>query len=222
MSCLDVRRALLADPGRIAANESAHLLTCEACRRYAAEAAARERLIDHALHVPLPPGFERRLLEVRRRRPIGRLRGTIAAVLAALVIAAIAAIAQDDPLALAGIDFVVRDEAETILAATGGDARALWRVAAELGLALPVGLGEIRYVGTCPFAGSTAHHAVLRTPAGKVTLLLLPDRPLASRVTANDRGLAAAVRPAGRGSIAIVTDSARELARTESLLSGRV
>lgn len=77
MNCMDVRRALLADPGRVAPGEDAHLLACDSCRRFAAEVAVREGLIDHALHVPLPPGFERRLLELRRRRPIGRQRGAM-------------------------------------------------------------------------------------------------------------------------------------------------
>lgn len=81
MNCLDVRRSLLVDPGRIAAGASDHLRACAACRRFAAEVSARERLIDHALHVPLPPGLERRLLEPRGGRPIGRLRGTLAPTL---------------------------------------------------------------------------------------------------------------------------------------------
>jgi predicted anti-sigma-YlaC factor YlaD len=224
MNCLDLRRALLADPHRLGEPETEHLRGCDACQRLAAEVAELERLVDHAMRVPVPPGLERRLFEARGHRPIAGRRALLAAAFAAATIgvAAMFGIERNDPLALAGIDFVVREEAQAILESKGGDPAVLRTVAAELGVALPGSLGDIRYVGTCPFSGSTAHHVVVRTAVGKVTLLLLPDRPLQSRVVASDRGLAAAVRPAGRGSVAIVSDSPAGLTRTESLLRGRV
>jgi hypothetical protein len=82
MSCLAVRRALLVDPERLAPAERDHLRGCAACCRVAAEVAARERLIAYALRVPLPPGLERRLLGLWRRRPIGSARGTRGTLLA--------------------------------------------------------------------------------------------------------------------------------------------
>jgi hypothetical protein len=87
-----------------------------------------------------------------------------------------------------------------------------------MGVSLPAQLGEVRYIGTCPFAGTTAHHVLVKSPFGKVTLLLIPERPLASRAVASARGLEAAVVPAVAGSVAIIAGSARGIARAETLL----
>jgi predicted anti-sigma-YlaC factor YlaD len=81
VNCLDARRALLVDPRRLAGAESAHLAGCAACRRFGDAVAARERLIDHAARVPVPPGLERRLREARATRVIGGLRALVAAAL---------------------------------------------------------------------------------------------------------------------------------------------
>jgi hypothetical protein len=87
-----------------------------------------------------------------------------------------------------------------------------------MGVSLPEQLGELRYMGTCPFAGATAHHVLVRTPLGKVTLLLIPERPLGSRVVASAHGFEAAVVPAHGGSFALIGDSSRSILRAETLL----
>ena len=93
-------------------------------------------------------------------------------------------------------------------------------VAGEMGVSLSGQLGEVRYVCVYPFAGGTAHHLLVKTPLGKVTLLLIPDRSLDSRAAAGAHGLSAAAVPAARGAI-IISDSPRSLRRTEDLLQGR-
>lgn len=96
---------------------------------------------------------------------------------------------RDDPAALAGIDFVVEEEANAILMAKAADPAELVRAARTLGLDLPSRLGEVRYIGTCPFQGTIAHHVTVTTPQGKATLLFLPDKPLDHRSAASAQGL---------------------------------
>lgn len=125
---------------------------------------------------------------------------------------------RSDPLALASIDFVVYGEALTIVNAKPTDWQALARVAREMGISLPQQLGDMRYICVYPVAGQAAHHLVVTTPLGKLTVLLIPDRSLGARAVAAAHGLEAAVVPAAKGFIAIIGPSSRSVARAEGLL----
>lgn len=207
------------DPRRLGTEALAHAQRCETCREFLAHALELETQIERALSTPVPHGLQERV--VRNALDVPRIsrRHALAAGLALAAAGGVALLwKRDDPLALAGIDFVVFEEAQAILDAKPADPARLQRAAMQVGIALPAQLGEVRYVGTCPFAGSTAHHLVVKTAFGKATLLILPDRPLASRLVASARGLEAAITPAAGGSVAIIADSSRSIARIESIL----
>jgi hypothetical protein len=219
MNCLDFRRAAAIDPRRLDAPAAAHLLQCEACRDFQARALEFEHRLDKALRVPVPRGLSEKLIERRVRTPRAARWYTLAAAGAlAVALAAIAALMRDDPLARAGIDFVVYEEAQAIADAKPTDAAMLERVAREMSVSLPVQLGEIRYICFYPFAGGGAHHVLLKTPLGKATLLLIPELRLASRLDASALGLDAAVMPVPGGAVAIIAASPRSIARIEALL----
>ncbi len=220
MTCLELRRAALLDPSRLDAEALRHVERCDACREFLAHALELEAQIESALRTPVPHGLEARLVRNALDTPrISRRQALAAGLALAAAAGGVAALwRRDDPLALAGIDFVVFEEAQAILDAKPADPEVLQRAARRVGIALPAQLGEVRYVGTCPFAGSTAYHVVVKTAFGKATLLLLPDRPLSSRLVASARGLEAAIAPAAGGSVAIIADSLRNIARIESIL----
>jgi hypothetical protein len=220
MNCLDFRRAVMVDPGRLDPEARAHAAGCAGCREFLARSLEFEDRLAGSLKVPVPPGLGGRLARAATASSRGAARwyGLAASIVAAIVLAAALAWPHNDPLALAGIDFVVFEESQAIADAKPADAGALRRVAREMGVSLPAQLGEVRYIGTCPFAGTTAHHVLVKSPLGKVTLLLIPEQPLASRVAASARGLEAAVVPAAAGSVAIIAGSARGIARAETLL----
>jgi hypothetical protein len=219
MSCLDFRRAVTVDPRRLDTQARAHALGCIACREFLARSVEFEERLSGALRVPVPQNLlERAVGAARASSGLARWYALAASVLIAVALAAVLAWPRNDPLALAGIDFVVFEESQAIADAKPADAAALRRVALDMGVALPAQLGELRYIGTCPFAGTTAHHVLLKSPLGKVTLLLIPERPLASRVVASARGLEATVVPAVAGSVAIIAGSARGVARAATLL----
>lgn len=219
MNCLDLRRAAMIDPLRLDTETRAHAEGCETCREFLAEALELEGQLDAALRVPVPHGLKERAMRAAIEEPRISRRYAIAAGLALALGAGTALLwRRNDPLALAGIDFVVFEEAQAILDAKPADPTELDRAAVQVGITLPAQLGELRYVGTCPFGGGTAHHVVLKTAHGKATLLLLPGRTLEARAAAAARGLEAVVAPAAGGCFAIIADSSRSLARIEAVL----
>jgi hypothetical protein len=208
------------DPRRLDSEASAHARTCDVCRVFLAEALALEDQLDDALRVSVPDGLKERAMRQTLEAPRFSRRHALAAGIALALGAGTALLwRRDDPLALAGIDFVVFEEAQAILDAKPADPADLQRAAVEVGIKLPGQLGELHYVGTCPFGGATAHHVVLKTAYGKATLLLLPGRKRAFRAVAVAHGLEAVVAPAAGGSVAIIADSSRSLARIEAILS---
>lgn len=219
MNCLDLRRAALIDPRRLDTEALEHAKACHACGVFLAEALTLENRLDDALHVPVPDGLKERALRHAVEAPRFSRRYALAAGIALAFGAGTAMLwRRNDPLALAGINFVVFEEAQAILDAKPADPADLQRAAVKIGIKLPGQLGELRYIGTCPFGGTTAHHVVLKTAYGKATLLLLPGRTLASRAVAVAHGLEAVVAPAAGGSVAIIADTSRSLARIEEVL----
>jgi hypothetical protein len=219
VNCLEFRRAVLADPRRVDAQAMQHAEQCAGCMEFLSHGLESEARLALALRIAVPEGLRARLLErtAAARRPV-RWLALAASLLVAAAIAFFIGSPKPDPLALAGIDFVVFEEAQAIADAKPADPQVLAAVAREMGVSLPEQLGEVHYVGTCPFGGATAHHVLVKSPHGKVTLLLIPERPIASRLAAASRGLEAAIIPAASGSVAIIGGSTRSVVRTETLL----
>jgi hypothetical protein len=218
MNCLEFRRAMLADPSRCEGEATRHVFECSACRQFHLEGLGVERQLRRALRIAVPHGLQEQLV---RRLDATRWRrwcAMAAAFVIAVAIGFVSIASRDDPLALAGIEFVVFEEAQAIADAKPADKEVLAKVSRALNVSFPAQLGEARYIGPCPFGGVTAHHVLLKTSHGKVTLLLIPGRSLASRASAAAHGLAAAVVPAGNGGIAIIGPSPRSITRTEAFL----
>lgn len=220
MNCLEFRRASLANPARPGAHAHGHAASCPACAEFLSRTRALDAAIGEQLSVPVPEGLEERILARATGRGARRRFLAMAASLAGLAFVGGGAYlaSRDDADALAGITFVVEEEAHAILAAGPADEAELLRVARSMDLRLPTQLGEIRYIGTCPYRGTIAHHVIVTTPQGKATLLLLPEKPVAQRGRAAARGLRSIVLPAGRGSATVITESAHGLERIESMM----
>lgn len=219
MNCLEARRMILADPRSGARGAAAHLEGCPPCGEFAARTVQVDAELAAVLEVPVPTALADRVIAGRFE---GAGRRRVLAMAASVALASASAgywwMERDDPMALAGIEFVISEEASAILAAKAPDARALQAALGALGVSLPRQIGELRYVGTCPFLGMLAHHVVATTPQGKVTLLLLPGKRVGERRHARSRGLAAMVSPAAGGAIALVGDSERSIERVCSMM----
>jgi hypothetical protein len=223
-SCLHFRRSVLVDPHALDPNAREHKAGCSACAQFHERALRLDDQVLDAARVTPPAGLADQIMDAISRPD--RSRRSLYAVAASVLMAVSLAIGvwypRNDPLALAGIDFVVDEEASAILLAKPADPARLAQVAQTLGVRLPEQLGEIRYIGTCPFGGGIAHHVVVTSPAGKVTLLLLPDRTIAESASASSRGFRSLVRPVKGGSIAIIANSERGVERTSMMLSAQL
>jgi hypothetical protein len=207
MNCLDYRRSLVAGEGETA-DMKAHRLQCAGCAEQFAEQAAFERELRSGLAVETPPGLEQRL----RNTVIYSRRRFLAAAGIAATAAGVGAYAwlwRDGPLALACIEFVMKEEAKSIMMGAMPRAEAEAALAGTLPLARLERIGQLKHVGPCPFNGATAYHVVLAVPQGKVTLLIMPEARLSVSQQADHDGLYASVVSLRKGSVGVIgTDSA--------------
>jgi hypothetical protein len=224
MNCLEYRREILVDPRHAGDEAEAHARSCAACAEFREHALGMDETIAEGLRVPVPERLAERVIAgasgetvAGRRRNMFALAASVLLVIAVLL--GMLVIGRDDPFARACIDFVVDEEANAILTSKTPNPEDLRRVTQALNVSLPSQIGEIRYIGTCPFQGSLIHHVVLITPQGKATLLLLPDRSIDRKALASARGLRSVVKATGKGSIAIIAASDRNLERIEGMIT---
>jgi len=206
MNCLDYRRQLLTGAPESDAMR-VHRIQCAGCAAEWREHGALEAALGEALRVPVPQGFAERMAAA----PVLRRRRFLAA--AATLVAATGAgtwawLSRPDPLALACIDFVMKDEAKSIMMGAMPRDEARRMLAHTLPLDRVERVGQVKHVGPCPFNGGTAYHIVLMVPQGKVTLLVMPGHRMKGRGRADKEGMDAVVMASGDGSVGIVGSDA--------------
>jgi len=201
MNCLDYRRSLAAGEAETA-DMKAHRLQCAACAAQWRGHAEFEHELRDGLAVEIPPGFEERL---RNALVYSRRRFLAAAGVAAAAagIGAYAWLWRDGPLALACIEFVMKEEAKSIMMGAMPHAEAEAALAGTLPLGRIERIGQVRHIGPCPFNGATAYHVVLAVPQGKVTLLVMPEARVAGEQAGHD-GLYASVVALRKGSVGVI------------------
>lgn len=202
MNCLDFRRTLLAGEAE-STGMKAHRLQCIACAELSREQALFERELKDALQVALPEGYESRI----ERVVVGQRRRFLAA--AAVAVLSVGAgsyawLGREDPLALACIEFVLKDEAKSIMMGPMPRDEAESALAGTLPYERLERVGQVRHIGPCPFNGMMAYHAVLAVPQGKVTLLIMPQARLSAPRHASQHGLYAQVVPLEGGSVGVI------------------
>lgn len=212
MNCIEYRRTLLAG-GAESAPMRAHRLSCDSCSAYGAEHGALEAALKRALDVEAPSALADRLLaniasSARgAQRPEPTRRRFLALAAGVVAVAGVGAhlwANRDDPLALACIQFVMKEEAKSIMMGAIPRTEAARVIASVVSIERLEAIGQIKHIGPCPFNGGTAYHIVLAVPQDKVTLLVMPDAKLPTRGSALYDGLYATVMPIGEGSIGIV------------------
>jgi len=220
MNCLDYRRVLLAGEGETRAMHD-HRMQCASCNALSAEHAAFEQDLRHALEIPVPPGLEERLLDTvsAGNKPVsppqaGRRRflAAAAASAGAAAVGLYTWFGRDDPLAMDCIQFVLKEEAKSIMMGAMPRAEAARILSATLPLELLERIGQLRHIGPCPFNGQTAYHVVLSVPQDKITLLIMPATRLSTRKRAVYEGFHARVIPLRNGSVGIIGANAAVVA----------
>ena len=215
MNCIEFRRILLVGGAESNAMRM-HRLECASCAGFRVEHHALELELHTALEVEVPTGLAQRVLDSvfaaenpaqasrhNRRRFLALAAGVVAATGLGITYWT----SRDDPLALACIQFVMKDEAKSIMMGAMPRSEAARLIAATLAIERIDAIGQIKHIGPCPFNGGTAYHVVLAVPQDKVTLLIMPDAKLSARGAALHEGMYGAVVPMGQGSVGIVGES---------------
>ena len=213
MNCLEYRRALLTGEGETGAMR-VHRLGCVFCSDLFKEQAAFEGELRRAFEVPVPADLGERLVDsLQAQDPAaavhraGRRRFLAAAAVAgagATAVGLYAWLGRDDPMAIACIQFVMKEEAKSIMMGAMPRAEAATALADSLPVERLDQIGKVMHIGPCPFQGGTAYHVVLMVPQDKVTLLIMPEARAPVRGRAVHDGMYARVIPLRKGSVGIV------------------
>lgn len=217
MTCLDFRRLLLTGEPESALMR-AHRQQCPACEAHAVEHALFERELGLGLSVPVPLGFEERLLDrltvqgapAQALPNPGRRRMLVVAA-TTVVTAGLGGMMwyrRDDPLAMDCIQFVMKEEAKSIMMGAMPRAEAVKALAEVVPLQRIEQIGQILHIGPCPFNGITAYHVVMSVMQEKITLLVMPGLMVSARKRAGHDGLHARVVPLRNGSVGMVGSNA--------------
>lgn len=210
MNCLDYRRALLSGTSETEGLR-AHRIGCASCTETHKEHLAFEGELRRAMEVPVPQGMADRLAQpALHPARLDRRRFLAAAAVAAgaIGIGIYAWRGRDDPIAMASIEFVMKEEAKSIMMGSMPREEAARMLADSLPLERIERIGQIRHIAPCPFGGGTAYNVVVMVPQDKVSLLVMPDRAVAADGHASFDGMHASVVPLRKGSVGIVGASA--------------
>ena len=227
MKCLDYRRVLLGGTGETQEMRD-HRLECVFCTDLHKEHAAFEDELRKALEAPVPAALADRLAAAvpdsgRAAAPRHDRRRFLAAAAGAAGAIGLGLYAwrwRDDPMALACIQFVMKNEAKSIMMGAMPRAEAARVLADSLPLERIERIGSIRHIAPCPFGEGAAYHVILMVPQDKVTLLVRPDTPMRSRTRATHDGMYASVVPLRKGSVGIVGASAAVVDSVAGALRG--
>jgi hypothetical protein len=234
MNCFEFRKLLLVDPRMLTAEQERHRAECAACAGLAREIGEFEARVHAALQLPVPEALAERVLLRRKmiRTPALHVWALAASLVAAIGLGvsfylpfddreervfAATALGSAHP-AVAAIAYVVEHEAGLLQKGARGDPEVMRDALVRLGLKLPAEGVTVQYLGKCPVPGGTGEHVVLRTPAGQVTLILVPDQYFGARIVVAGGDKTAIAAPHGSGGYILIADSLRNVSQTEKLL----
>jgi len=221
MNCLEFRRLAMANPQHPGSAALEHEAACPDCARFYLGLRRQEEALYQALSITVPDGLADRILLLSRPRlfdRFGSARLWLPALAATLVLALglnlMVPRGMSPETLAAGIIAHVRHEPETLAAEQQVPMAKLVRAFARSGGDLMSEPAQVSYAGRCPLpGGGHGEHIVLKTPQGKVTLIMMPSKPVTAPLRLFKDGLNVSVLPAGEGSLALVAES-------EALVSG--
>ena len=232
VTCLELRRMLMAEPQRRDAGIAEHLKDCSACAGFAREMLALDARLEAAFKVPVPEGLEARIALdgslKNRRRP---LRPWMALAASVVLVGLLTTFAwrhdhpSDAVLATAVVKHIENpEESEAIKPdrALLHDAAYVQGVMQKAGAGMQGGMGDVTYAQVCLFRGERVAHLVVHGANGPVTIMLLRHIHVDKTVPVDEDGFHGVIVPAGQGSIAIVTNNNTPVQPMEQELTSKV
>jgi len=221
MTCTDYREALTAEPGFH--DESGHVDSCADCKTYRDEIRTLDEKLMAAMEFPVPelvmpelPDIETENvvnLSSRRATPRPVWYAMAASVLLAAVVF----------MQMTGTEAVYGTLEEQVLAHVDHEPLALRPSStpvsdSQLSRAVPQNIasmnhdaGLITYAQSCSISGRVVPHLVIQGARGPITILLMPDEPVAEATTIDGVNIKGVILPVGNGSIAIIGDREEQL-----------
>ena len=232
LACLEVRRILMAEPQRRDAGIAEHLQNCAGCANLARELLALDARLEAAFRVPVPEDLEARITldgSLKNRRSPWRPWMALAASVVMVGLLASFAWRHDHPSDVVLASDVVRhienpDEAMAIKPdrALLHDAAYVQGVMQEAGTGMRGGMDDVTYAQVCLFLGERVAHLVVHGANGPVTIMLLRHIHVDKSVSVDQDGFHGVIVPAGKGSIAIVTNNNTPVQPMEQELTSKV
>jgi hypothetical protein len=222
MNCLDARRALGTAPGQRTPELEAHLSACTACAKYAADMARLEATIRRALEVPVPgprPASGARPAARGLRRPTRWYALAASLVGVAVLSAALWTLYPREALATALVGHMAHEPKAWVRSDAPVPAAALAYVLQRSGVALAPDAPEVSYAQSCWFRGWYVPHLVVQTPAGPMTVLVLPHERVAQQTLVDEGGYRVLIVPTAHGAIAVLTQGPVAAASLEAVLA---
>lgn len=225
MNCKDYRHRVAADPSFDGG--AAHLSECPGCQAFRTEMLSLDSKIAAAMQIDVPdlklpdlPTIDAdNIVALATRRP--RLTPGWLAVAATVVLAAAAGVrmvgvgAGYDSLAEEVLAHLDHEPASLRPSTTAVSEQRLTSVV-PAGIAhLDHSAGLITYAQSCDINGKTVPHLVLQGVHGPITILLMPDEPVAKAETLDGKNVHGVILPVGDGSIAIMGPREERLERVE-------
>lgn len=229
MNCEQFEKALAADPGRMPAGGDEHVAGCADCRALRDEYRQLEQRIAHALAVPVPalrmpqleePGRDHdniALLPVRRRLTAPAWFGIAATVALAAWLGLLLQKPDISHLSLAQqvIAHLDHETSSRVISTVSVSERTLDSVVRKEVAELDRGIGLISYARSCVINGKSVPHLVVQGKNGPITLLLMPDEPVAAATPLEGHAVSGVILPVGNGSIAIIAERGEPLQEIE-------
>lgn len=211
MNCLEVRRALLANPMNDEADLQAHLQECTACRSFSIDLKRQEAQLREALAVPVPPHLaERVLLATRLRRPRWHGVAWAASLLLTITIGFGGYLKWPSQTPAAWSEVIlahVLNERDTLSRNDSISLDRLTTALADFGLNVKSEVGRIRYLDKCEMPGGKGLHVVVDTrELGQVTLILPPHGTQHPQGETTRDGFAARLVTLGGTTVGVVTE----------------
>lgn len=226
MKCSDTRFLLAADPRSADPALLEHLSICATCAAYASDMHELDRRLRDAMRVPAPDvplpagpysaagsGDAASRTPSRRYAPQLALAASVAGI--ALVAGLLWSAFPHQSLASAVVAHMAHepDAWQTNTRLPTGD---IQHVISRSGVRLDAMLSNVTYASSCWFRGHFVPHLVVRTAAGPVTVMVLPEERVATPAGLDEAGYRGVIVPAPRGSIAVLAHNGGDVEQVAS------
>jgi hypothetical protein len=227
MNCLQFRRTKLAMPRQMTNEAALHVLECPSCAEFARDMDRFENQLEAAVNIPVDGTLAQRIVLDQKLKG-GRRTRLYAMAASALLVCAVSVgigyrqLAPDASVLNASVDHVMH-EPQAFESNQAVSANELKLALAESGATIKADFANaVIYLHDCPVPGGIGKHIVWETPRGKVTLITMPNQTIYWRAEGEYKGLITALRPAGRGSFAIVAENEAALKTAEAMLDQHI